>query len=176
MNSAIKLLVILLASLAGLLYISSIINAIAATFSRDVKLIGFLSEAATVIGGVLATNLGAVLGVTFTQPTNKPLIAFEGTPMVMGLRPSIQSKKQRATGVANSAQNLQVIACWVYVFCLLAALVVWLIAQFTGVPEGQIVPLLPEMAKTLLGVIVGALTVVLGGKTTDTSLPEDPSR
>jgi hypothetical protein len=162
MQSAVKPLVILLASLAGLLYIFSIGNAITATFSEDIKPIGFLAEAATVIGGILSTNLGAVLGVTFTQPPNQPL-AIGGTPVIMGLRSSIQSKQQRASGVANSTQKLQIIACWVYVLCLLAALVAWLIAQAKDVPH--VVPLLPEMAKTLLGVIVGALTVVLGGRT-----------
>jgi len=56
---------------------------------------------------------------------------------------------------------MQIMACYVYVISLVIAFVFRMLASGKG-HDGKIVSLLPELSKTLLGVVVGALTVMLG--------------
>jgi len=106
----------------------------------------FLASAVTSIAAVLATNLGAVLGIAIANPQSlyrqrkswNPLRAFTNP------NPTVW----------------QTLACYVYIIGLLAAAVVWGIKNFTT-DNKQIVALIPEMTKSLLGVIVGALAVSL---------------
>ncbi len=102
----------------------------------------FLTHVMTTIGGVLATNLGAVLGLTVAQSAG--LISAESLPWY-----------------APTAANLQVIAAYVYVVGLLAATGLWAAKRFTA-GQDHVVSTLPELAKTLLGVMAGALAVMLG--------------
>ncbi|HEX8277700.1 MAG TPA: hypothetical protein VF540_03365 [Segetibacter sp.] len=54
---------------------------------------------------------------------------------------------------------MQIIACYFYVGSLILAAVFWGISGVNG--HANPVPILPELTKTLLGVLVGALTVGL---------------
>ena len=160
MTNSIRFLIILLISLAGLLYAFVIVYAIVLTLGKPHgSLDPVLTNAVTVIGGVLSTNLGAVLGVTFTP---RALRTSQIPGRFLGLRPSLQNAADEDPSQPGAGQRIQIIACWVYVGGLLIALIGWIIAKIQHVPEAQIQVLLPEMVNTLLGVIVGALTVALG--------------
>jgi hypothetical protein len=158
MPNSIRTLLIVLVTLGGLLYAGTIVYAVVLTLSKETKIDALLLSAVTVIGGVLATNFGAVLGVTFTPPAPIPAVL----PRFLGLRPSLPSPGTNGDAGTDAAQKLQIIACWVYVGGLVIAFTGWLIAKFNSVPETQMQTLLPELVRTLLGVIVGAITVALG--------------
>jgi len=173
MNNSIKLLITLLVMLAGFLYLFSIgftgyqslwIKVPPEYYSSNPSY-SFFSNAVTVIGGILSTNLGAVLGITLTPPATT---VTNIRPKFMGLRPSIPRPGDPAPTVptapvpgASSAQKFQVIACWVYVAGLLIAFICFLIGALRT-PPASAAPLIQELVKTLMGVFVGAITVMLG--------------
>lgn len=120
------------------------------------KMPQFLSTTAIAIAGVLSTNLGAVIGVTIQKPLRKN---SSWNPFTFFTNPNFTA--------------LQIFASYFYISALLAALVVWGIKGFSeaavvnndeklveGIPI--VVPLIPVFAKSLVGVLVGALTVALG--------------
>lgn len=135
------MLVTILVLLAALFYLFGIIMAVWISIKGKKLMDDFLSNIITVIGGVLATNLGAFLGINIAQGTSEASFTFQ-----MG-----------ATG------NMQAIAAYFYVICLVVAVAGWFVAKSKG--STTIVPILPELAKTLLGVIMGALTIGLGSNT-----------
>jgi hypothetical protein len=159
--------------LAGLFYMGSIINAGIISLSGEGSLNPLFSNAIIVIGGILSTNLGAVLGYTFTPPAKaakaslpKPFIGLRSTvknesttprpgPMGPGNEPE-------STDQGNSPnQKAQVFACYFYIISLVIALVFYMIASGKG---GTPQSVIEELSKTLLGVLVGGLTVSLMGK------------
>lgn len=101
-----------------------------------------------VIGGVLATNFGALFGITVLQ---------NGGQITKGLTmdPRSISKFSR-----TKADWFQIIAAYVYFFSLLIALVFWFIDKFSA----QSADMLKDMTFTLIGVIVGMLSVALNLK------------
>lgn len=123
---------------AALFYLYGIIRASYVSISGNGAMDDFLANVVTVIGGVLATNLGAVLGYDISGGSKDISLMFDST----------------------TAGNFRAAAAYFYVFCLIIAIVCWFIAKQKQ--STTIVPLLPELSKTLLGVIVGALTVALG--------------
>ncbi len=102
----------------------------------------FLLQSTTIIGGVLATNLGSVLGLAVASEQGGGLITTSSLS-------------------ATSIHNLQVGAAWLYAAGLFLAFGFWVANKFSTAPE-KVVSTLPELSKTLLGVVVGALAVVLG--------------
>jgi hypothetical protein len=162
MNNSVKLLLTLLVMLAGFLYLFSI------GFTGYQSLWGkltpdsFFANAVTVIGGILSTNLGAVLGITLTPPATT---VTNVRPAFMGLRPSIprpaDTDPAAAAPQATPTQKFQVIACWVYVGGLLIAFLCFLIGALRTPPLSA-APLIQELVKTLMGVFVGAITVMMG--------------
>jgi hypothetical protein len=105
----------------------------------------FLAGVVTTIGAILATNLGAVLGIEIVKQPNtlsenvfKPLIFFSDA----------------------SYRNLQITALYFYLLSLVTAAIGWGIKKFTSDPA-EIVTIIPELTKTLLGVIVGAMGILL---------------
>ena len=113
----------------------------------------FLINIATIISGVLATNLGAVLGFTVNPPQQNATGRFH--PKTMGFRPSVSGNNQ---DTANAAQKLQVIAAYFYVGSLFLAAIFWFIAK----DSSTLVQFIFNLTNTLAGVIIGALTVSLG--------------
>jgi hypothetical protein len=114
--------------------------------SRAAEMPGFLSSVITSIGAVLATNLGAVLGIAITVPKS----VFNKKAL---LNPFSVFAESAATAV-------QIIACYVYILTLVAAAIVWARLDFT-VDVKTVVSTIPEMTKTLLGVIAGVFAVIL---------------
>jgi hypothetical protein len=161
MNPLIRPLIILLVALAGLLFLSAIVLAGVYTLNNIKNFPAFFSNAVVVIGGILSTNLGAVLGVTLVPPQ-----AQNRTIKFLGLRSTIQHNSVAAatstTVPPTASQKFQIIACWVYVVGLLIAAVFYFIAISKPIPDNDMVNLIPSLSKTLLGVIVGAITVALG--------------
>ena len=155
--NAIKPLIILLVVLAGILFIYVISLAGIHSLQNDNSIHDFLSNSVIILGGVLSTNFGAVLGITLSPPAAIP--ATTPAPY-LGLRPTVQSNKP-GTAPDNN-QKFQVIACWVYVGGLLLAATFYLIAITKGIADANQVPLIAELSKTLIGVLFGALTVALG--------------
>lgn len=133
-----KMLVTILVLLAALFYLYGIIMAVWISVKGKKNMDDYLSNIITVIGGVLATNLGAFLGINISRGTSEASLTFQsGT-----------------TGI------LQAAAAYFYVICLIVAVIGWFVAKSKN--STTIVSILPELAKTLMGVIVGALTVALG--------------
>ena len=158
MNNPIKPLIVGLVVLAGLFYMFAIIQAGIISIKGSGTFNDFFGNAVTVIGGVLATNLGAVLGISISPPTKDGLKTenLQQPKSFLRLRSSIN---EADGGNPTGNQKMQILACYFYVISLVIALAFWLIALGK---HHEIIPLLPELSKTLLGVIVGALTVSLG--------------
>lgn len=106
----------------------------------------FLSNVVTSIAAVLATNLGAVLG--YANADTHSLFRNPATWNPLNLFSS------------GSVSPAQAFACYIYVLGLLSATVVWGYKNFTT-DEKQVVPLLPQLTKSLLGVVIGALAIAL---------------
>jgi hypothetical protein len=87
------------------------------------------------VNGVLAANLGALLGI------------------------SVSSSGWR--GPETATELLQWIAAGWYVVVMLAATVFWGMADFTN-DTSKVVPLLPEMTRNLSGLSIAILAAVLG--------------
>jgi len=133
-----------LACLAGLFFLAGILEAgILTQKGKPEKMPPFLKQTVTLIGGVLATNLGAVLGISVAR----------------GVSPSLR------IWAVPTTQALQMAAVILYVVGLLLAAVFWAINGFKENPNGGpivVVSTLPELTRILLGVIIGAAIVVLG--------------
>ncbi|MBP6416882.1 MAG: hypothetical protein KA330_10530 [Chitinophagaceae bacterium] len=111
----------------------------------------FLSTTVTSIAALLATNLGAVLGISITKSNSLFGEMKTWNPLTVFSDPE--------------PTNFQATVCYVYVFSLVACGVVWAIRGFEP-DTTKIVPLLPEMTKSLLGIIIGALAMALNIKAT----------
>jgi hypothetical protein len=97
----------------------------------------FLIWVVTVVGGVLAINFGAVLGIDVIK------------------KRSIFSISELPTA------KFQKIAAYSYLIILLVVIVCWGILGFEDNPD-KVVEILPQFSKTLIGVGLGALAVILG--------------
>lgn len=159
MNNPLRPLIILLVTISGLLFAYSIIQAGINSLNSKPAFPDFLYNAVIIIAGILSTNFGSVLGITLTPPKG----AVPHAAKFLGLRPTLQSTEQTIhSKTTDTPQKLQVIACWVYVGGLLLATVFYLIAISKNIPDADMVPLLSQLSKTLIGVLFGAMTVALG--------------
>ena len=129
-----------------------------------------LSFAVTTIAGILATNFGAVLGITISNPLSR----FRNTETWNPLN----------FFSATDPKKLQVFACYFYIFTLLAAGIVWAHQDFDDAVKAELkdgkeiitlnfVPLVFELSKTLIGVLIGTLTLVLNTKPDNGSIKPD---
>jgi hypothetical protein len=140
-NSLITMLVLVLVALAALLFLGGIVSAgYWSLKSQPDNMPAFLAQATTVIGGTLSTNLGAVLGLAVAQSA-RGMVSLPSVPAL--------------------ARPLQIGAAWVYVGGLLLALAFWAWNKFSTEPD-KVVSTLPDLTKTLLGVVVGVLAIALG--------------
>jgi hypothetical protein len=106
----------------------------------------FLSSTVTSIAAVLSTNLGAVLGIAATNPNSGFRDSSAWNPISFFTNPT--------------PSVIQTIACYVYILALIIAAIVWAHRDFIA-DASKIVPLIPELTKSLLGVIVGVLAISL---------------
>lgn len=161
-TNPIKPLITGLIVLAGVFYLFAIIKAGIVSVKGTGEFNEYFGHIVTVIGGVLSTNFGAVLGVTLSppgDPTREGLLRQQRKPFLQ-LHSSINENDD---GQPTGNQKMQILACYFYVVSLVVALIFWLVAMSKD-HDNKIISVLPELAKTLLGVFVGALTVGLGRK------------
>ena len=156
MNNSIKILILFLVALSGISFIGGILAA--GYYSNwapgapiPEKMPSFLTNLVITVGGVLGTNFGAVVGLSMSKSQAFTEVSF--------FQPFGVQKNESVKIKGN--ERLQVIAAWGYVIGLVMAVIFWLGTNFSEEP-GTVVLLLPELSKTLIGVIVGALAVALG--------------
>lgn len=110
----------------------------------------FLASTVTSIAAVLSTNLGGVVGIAIVTPQSTLRDRKAWNPLRLFTDPSPTS--------------VQVVACYIYIVALVAAGVVWAMKSF--VETAQIATLIPQLSKTLLGIIVGVMALSLNQNTT----------
>jgi hypothetical protein len=109
-----------------------------------------LEAITTGVGAILLTNLGAMLGISITQPAAKTTrIAFAPSAMRITVidPPTIRDWIQ--TG-----------AVLIYVIALVACGIKWASATFKATPD-LVVPLISQNSKTLIGVVSAYFAFVL---------------
>jgi len=151
MDKAIQILIVFLFSVGCLGYLYGIFQACWISLQKPVNvdaMPAFLSSIITSIGAVLATNLGAVLGIAISNPKSEYSTKFF-SPFTVFAKPGITT--------------VQITACYIYILTLVVVAIVWGIKKFTTDPK-QIVSTIPELTKTLLGVIVGVFAITLAKK------------
>ena len=156
-----KPLLTFLMLISGILYLGGIMTAGIVSIQGGSEIPNILLTAITIIGGILATNLGAVVGISYAIPAAKTNLS-NIHPRYLGLRPTTTAQKSRLpspTQTASTNQKFQILACYFYVAALIIAAIFWIIIELQD--KKNPVPVLEELAKTLLGVIAGALSVSL---------------
>jgi hypothetical protein len=114
-----------------------------------------LSTTTTSISALFATNLGAVLGFSIAKPNSTFTKLKTWNPITALLDPE--------------PTNLQIIACYIYTLSLFVCGIVWAHRGFEEDPK-LIVSIVPEMAKYLIGVIIGAVALGLNIKPEEENL------
>lgn len=143
----IKLLIGILLGLSALFFFVGLHEAVEYSQpGKAAQMPEYLRHAVIVIGGVLATNLGAVVGIKLEQ------LRIGGFTWNSALLVRANDEGQVI---------LQVIAAYLYVFALCYATLAWWRIDFTEEPA-DVVVILPQLSQTLLGVVVGLLAVALG--------------
>lgn len=145
----IGILKVLLISLACISFIYGIYKACKISLEKEPDLTlmpAFLSNLVTSIAAILATNLGAVIGITVINDNSefRNLSTWNLTNLFS----------------ENAPSAWQALACFIYILGLLAAAIVWAIKNFTS-DEKKVVSLIPELTKSLVGVVVGVLAISL---------------
>jgi hypothetical protein len=142
----VRILIFGLLGLATLGFLAGLIAAVRFSLAGTPdKMPRFVRQVVIAVGGILATNLGAVIGVSVKQAmltgaSAMGLLLFKG---------------------ADAPSVLQIGAAYFYVAGLLIALFGWWRTEFSDDPK-VVVDILPQMSQTLLGVAVGVLAVALG--------------
>ena len=145
----ISYLVIFLIGLACIAFVYGIYKACKISWpdnSDTSKMPAFLSNLVTSIAAVLATNLGAVLGLAKVNAGSVFRDFATWNPIHLCS--------------ANAPNVSQTIACYIYILGLLAAAIVWAKKNFTA-DEKLVVSLIPQLTKSLVGVIIGVLAISL---------------
>lgn len=121
------------------------------------KLIGYtipepLATLTTTIGAILLTNLGAVLGISVSQPES----ALAGKTL-------ISRKIKEEPPPLTKRELIQFAAVLIYIVTLLACFITWAHASFRNEDDIKpVVPLVEQYGKTLIGVITAYIAFVLG--------------
>lgn len=152
-RSPIQLLLTFFVALAGFAFVYGIGKACYISYYQYPvsTMPDFLSDLVISISVVLATNFGFVVGFTVRVQGSSFRNKYNWNPLslISGDTPTV----------------LQTSACYLYLFGLIAAALCWGYQDFTEVPN-RIVPLLPQLTKSLVGVVVGALAQALGSPRT----------
>lgn len=146
-------LIIIVVLLAALSYLGGIAWAGFASLNSETEpsIPEVVTQAITVIGGALATHFGAIFGISqFT--TGKP----------RSLSSAVNFNSWTRTPLRNGEKEsrlswLQVVAAYLYVFSLVAAVVFWGLDGFSK----ESAQVLSNMSFTLVGVLAGVLAVAL---------------
>jgi len=138
-----KLKVVLTAILAliaiGLFYYAIYMAIVYSLDAEPASMPALLNWVIVVIGGALATILGSVLGIKVIQGG--------------GIREAFQ---EISTDPSKGIRNICAV---LYLIALIVALICWGKLDWIDDPK-QIADSIPMLSKTLIGVVVGALTVI----------------
>jgi hypothetical protein len=142
MMKAIKILLFFLVALAGLFFLYGVYLAIRySNAGTPSQMPEFVTTTTTAIGAVLATNLGAVLGLKIAEGS--------------------RFRSFRIRALADPIPSaIQIGATVFYLLVLLVAFIAWALMKFESDPT-LIVLVIPRLSQTLAGVIVGAVAVIL---------------
>jgi hypothetical protein len=110
----------------------------------------FLSQTVSALGGVLATNFGAVIGLQHISKESAGSLAAAYSPNAL-----------LSLNASPTFPQLQAYAALFYLVGLTLALALWCFKKFNQ-KQGEVVSTLPELSQSLLGVLMGGLTVWLG--------------
>ena len=146
MNVYVEYLLGFIILLGFLTYIGVIAWACFITLKGDEPLVlpEIVAGLITSISGILSINLGSVLGFVISL---KSLTYYENSiqnPFIFFISPSVT--------------NLQISACYIYILCLTSATIIW---GLKGFKTNKAVPILSELTKSFIGIIIGTLAVVL---------------
>ncbi len=103
----------------------------------------------TGLSTVLATNFGAVLGISLINKNT-------GSGPALNFKRMFLPEKNKEGEIMYS-EWFKVIACYIYILGLLLSFVFSIILK-----DGCSVPIIPDLTKSFYGFIVGALIVILG--------------
>lgn len=111
-----------------------------------------LDTLTTTIGAILLTNLGAVLGISLSQPKS-----------ALANRTSFSKASLEISEPMNKREILQYIAVLIYLTVLFACFITWAFYSFQTSGEAKpIVSLVEQYGKTLIGVITAYIAFALG--------------
>ncbi len=103
------------------------------------------------IGAILLTNLGAVLGISVTNPDS-------------GLARKFLLIKAGAAPIPpplNSREKIQYAGVIIFILALISCFIVWAKKGFSS-DAAEIVSVIPQLGKTLIGVVSAYLAFILG--------------
>ena len=155
-----KTLIYALWAIGGLAFFGGIVYAGYCTLwildaPQPSKMPPYLSWAVTIIGGVLATNFGAVLGISLSPDIDK----FGDVAMFKPLQSSNKPESSQETKL----EKVQILAAYAYFIGMILAVIMFVLSGLEEDPT-KVVSILPELSKTLIGAAVGALAVSTGVK------------
>jgi hypothetical protein len=167
---SLKYLMAFLAMLGAGVYLYGIIEAGLISLAKSGKLNDLWVTAISIIGGVLATNFGAVLGISFSTPPITNGFAAERFMLFRWPGPaSSGNKPMSSNNTGTGPKKIQIIASWIYILSLLCAVVFWIIASSKN--SSNIQGVITQLFHTLIGVAAGALTVILGNNNANSNAP-----
>ena len=142
---AVRMLIVSLLILGVVLFIWGLHSAIEySRMGNPAGMPSFLLQAVTIIGGVLATNLGAVFGIKIEQQVKRKKLSARDL-LFFGAND-------------DGPTRFQILAAYLYVAALVYAAFAWARLEFTEDPD-VVVAILPQLSQTLLGVIAGLFAV-----------------
>ena len=115
MTNPIKPLIVGLIVLAGIFYLYAIMQAGIISLKGSGTFNDFFGNAVTVIGGILSTNLGAVLGITLSppNPSGQNFKSLQLPKSFLNLRSTINEASTVGNNPTTTTnQKMQILACY----------------------------------------------------------------
>ena len=104
------------------------------------------------IGAIFLTNLGAVLGISVTNPTSA--LAARTLPLAKNIQ-------RELIPPMNVREQIQYLAVLVFLVGLISCFIAWACKCFHSEPE-KILSIIPQQAKMFLGVVSAYTAFILG--------------
>jgi hypothetical protein len=105
------------------------------------------------LGAILLTNLGAVLGISVANPSSA---------LAKKIMPAFTNKAvENIENPMNLREQLQYMAMLIYLLCLTACFICWAVKGFKADAQ-YVIAIIPQMGKTLIGVVTAYLAFILG--------------
>lgn len=154
MNDQLRVIILILLAIAAVAYLGGVAWAGIASLQTDEvpEIPAIVTQAITVIGGVLATHTGAVFGIARYLSSNTRLKPKVYNPVAWSVVP-----KREGVAPGMGLDMIQITAVVVYLVSLLAAVVFWGLDGFADTSA----EVLRNMSYTFVGLIGGLLAVQL---------------